>query len=210
MSSNDDDLTPKDNKEYKTKEYWDQRYQKDKGLYDWFKGYGEIKHLINKYVPKDKSVLNVGCGNSGFSESMYQDDYKRITNIDFSEVVIDDMKQKYQGLVGLEWQVMDALDMTFESNSFDVVIEKGTIDALMCDQVSAWEVPDDIANSVDKMCSEIYRVLKPNGIFISITFAQPHFRKKLIQKEKFQWDLTMDTIGDFFHYFVYVLTKRPN
>lgn len=28
MSSQEDDLTPKDNKEYKTKEYWDQRYQK--------------------------------------------------------------------------------------------------------------------------------------------------------------------------------------
>lgn len=32
---------------------------------------------------------------------------------------------------------MDAMDMKFEDNSFDVVVEKGTIDALMVCSVSS-------------------------------------------------------------------------
>jgi hypothetical protein len=33
---------------------------------------------------------------------MYQDGYKAIMNIDFSDVVIDDMKKKCENLAGLE------------------------------------------------------------------------------------------------------------
>lgn len=49
--------------------------------------------------------------------------------------------------------------------------------------------------------------MKPGGIFISITFAQPHFRKPIYAKEKYAWSIEEFRIGDMFHYFVYVLTK---
>ena len=38
----------------------------------------------------------------GFSEKMYEDGYKKIMNIDFSEVVINTMQKKCKDLVGLE------------------------------------------------------------------------------------------------------------
>ena len=36
------------------------------------------------------------AGNSPFSEQMYADGYKNITNIDFSEIVVEDMQLKYK------------------------------------------------------------------------------------------------------------------
>jgi hypothetical protein len=72
---------------------------------------------------------------------MCKSGYKEITNIDISDVVIEKMRAQYQethpGLkctrplyknVGL---TMDATHMTFPSNSFDLVIDKGTYDALL-------------------------------------------------------------------------------
>ena len=38
----------------------------------------------------------VWLGNSPFSEEMYQEGYKNITNIDFSEIVVEDMQLKYK------------------------------------------------------------------------------------------------------------------
>ena len=50
-------------------------------------------------------------------------------------------------------------------------------------------------------------VLKENGVFISITFAQPHFRKPIYALDKYKWSIELFTIGETFHYFVYVMTK---
>lgn len=38
----------------------------------------------------------MGAGNSLLSEEMYKEGYKNITNIDFSEIVVDDMQTKYK------------------------------------------------------------------------------------------------------------------
>lgn len=38
----------------------------------------------------------MGAGNSPFSEEMYAEGYKNIINIDFSEIVVEDMQLKYR------------------------------------------------------------------------------------------------------------------
>ncbi|KAK3513296.1 hypothetical protein QTP70_009786 [Hemibagrus guttatus] len=53
----------------------------------------------------------------------------------------------------------------------------------------------------------ISRVLKPGGRFVSVTFAQPHFRKKLYARQEYSWSINHYHYGDSFHYFLYVLTK---
>ena len=42
-----------------------------------------------------------------------------------------------RAVVGVNYQVMDMLDMKFEDNSFDVVIDKGSFDALCCDKTES-------------------------------------------------------------------------
>lgn len=54
---------------------------------------------------------------------------------------------------------------------------------------------------------QISRVLKPGGRFVSVTFAQPHFRKKLYARKEYSWSINHYHYGDSFHYFLYVLTK---
>eukprot|EP01112_Ceratiomyxa_fruticulosa_P010058 TRINITY_DN2644_c0_g1_i2.p1 TRINITY_DN2644_c0_g1~~TRINITY_DN2644_c0_g1_i2.p1 ORF type:complete len:206 (+),score=38.36 TRINITY_DN2644_c0_g1_i2:634-1251(+) len=203
------DLLPEKNEEYKTKEYWETRYGKDKGLYDWFKGYKDIEHIVKEEIQPSDRMLHIGCGNSKLSEDLYLGGFKQIVNIDFSDTVIKDMEERYKNYPEMKWEVMDMLNMSYEAESFDIVLDKGTMDALSCEQINQWEIPDLVAEDCDKMCTEISRVLKPNGKYIQITFGQPHFRKKLLEKPKYGWDLKTITIGDFFHYFVYIMTKKP-
>ncbi len=58
-----------------------------------------------------------------------------------------------------------------------------------------------------KCCVQISKLLKHNGVFISITFAQPHFRQPIYAKHKYNWSIERFTVGETFHYFIYVMTK---
>jgi hypothetical protein len=71
----------------------------------------------------------IGCGNSKLSESIYDVGLKNIVNIDLSEVVINQMNQKNRHRTGMKFLKMDMLSMDFEDASFDVVVDKGTLDA---------------------------------------------------------------------------------
>lgn len=51
------------------------------------------------------------------------------------------------------------------------------------------------------------RVLKQEGKFISITFAQPHFRRTFLTAKEYNWSVQHSSFGDSFHYFVYVMKK---
>lgn len=65
---------------------------------------------------------------------------------------------------------LDALDMKeLPSGEFNIVIDKGTLDSILCGENS---VPNG-----DKIIREVYRVLANNGIFICITYGDEEHRK---------------------------------
>lgn len=57
------------------------------------------------------------------------------------------------------------------------------------------------------MFFQISRCLKPGGRFVSITFAQPFFRKRLYARAEFNWSIKHHSYGEGFEYFMYVMTK---
>lgn len=60
-----------------------------------------------------------GCGNSLLSQSLYEHGFTDITNIDYSEAVITNMKTKFPHM---KWLVMDISNITeFTEGIFDVV-----------------------------------------------------------------------------------------
>lgn len=64
--------------------------------FDWYQDWSNLRDIISQFVKYKGKILNVGAGNSVLSEEMYKEGYKNITNIDFSEIVVDDMQTKYK------------------------------------------------------------------------------------------------------------------
>ena len=56
----------------------------------------------------------------------------------------------------------------FEDNSFDMAIDKSTIDALLCGE--------DSFVMVAKMLKETQRILKPDGVYFAISYGKPESR----------------------------------
>eukprot|EP01097_Dermamoeba_algensis_P006370 TRINITY_DN3997_c0_g1_i1.p1 TRINITY_DN3997_c0_g1~~TRINITY_DN3997_c0_g1_i1.p1 ORF type:complete len:189 (-),score=30.98 TRINITY_DN3997_c0_g1_i1:559-1125(-) len=118
----------------------------------------------------------IGCGNSNMSDDMYKDGYTDITNIDISSVVVKQMQEQQPYL---KFLCMDATQMSFENNSFNYVLDKGTIDAILCGENSI--------QNVRKVCAEVSRVLKPKGVFFVITYGKPRTRLVYFKKREYQW-----------------------
>ncbi|RNA05216.1 endothelin-converting enzyme 2 [Brachionus plicatilis] len=194
------------NSRYKSLDYWNERY-KEEDHYEWFGDYSKFKDVIHSIVRPSDKILTLGCGNSRMSEELYLDNFTNIVNTDYSPVLIEAMKNKYHSLEKMSWLVMDINNLEFEDNSFDCVIEKGTLDALLVDEKDPWNMSQENKFKMQIILEQVSRILKNGGVFISITFAQPHFRKPLYAHDKFNWSIQLFPIGDTFHYFIYVMKK---
>ena len=170
-----------DNSVFKEQGYWEDRFAEE-DEYDWLLTYEQLQtHLIPLLRPLER-ILVVGCGNSGLSAGLYDSGFTDIVNIDFSETVIDKMKEIHSIERPLmRWITMDMTDMNFDSHCFDVVIDKASMDALMVDEGDVWHPKQSTIDITDKMCKGVKRVLVPHtGRFIQLSFAQPHFRTKYL------------------------------
>ncbi|KAI9556384.1 hypothetical protein GHT06_018958 [Daphnia sinensis] len=197
---------PDKNTDYASVAYWNERYGTEES-FEWCKSYAAFKDLIRKEVQPTDRILMLGCGNSSLSEDMYRDGFHRITNVDYSSVVVENMKNRSSEARSMQWLVMDIKDLKFESGSFDVVIEKATLDALLVAERDPWRLSENGRILMDEILIQVSNVLSSNGRFISITFAQPHFRKRLYAREQYGWNIRTETFGDGFHFFFYVMTK---
>jgi len=78
----------------------------------------------------------------------------------------------------------------------------------MCEQGDVWVVEEKLAQQIYSICNEISRILKPGGTFLYISFGQPHFRKPLLDRPEYNWNYKVLTIGEFFHYFIFIMKKK--
>jgi hypothetical protein len=80
----------------------------------------------------------------------------------------------------MQWLEMDMTELSFDDASFDVVIDKAAMDAIMVDEGDVWYPEQTVIDLAHKMCLGITRVLVPKGLHLQISFAQPHFRTKYL------------------------------
>ncbi|KAJ3890478.1 S-adenosyl-L-methionine-dependent methyltransferase [Lentinula edodes] len=202
------DILPESNDQYGTKQYWNQRYAReaDDASFDWFKSYSETSDILRSLIPDKRSrILMLGCGNSKLSEDMYDDGYHNIVNTDYSSIIIEKMKQRHgDARPQMEWHEMDVRDLKFDDSSFDVAIDKGTMDAMMTAKGDIWNPPQQVVDDCTKEVSEVIRTLrKEMGVFIYLTFGQPHFRKRYLTVPGTK--LEIRELGEAFHYYLYIL-----
>lgn len=113
----------------------------------------------------------------------------------------------------MSFEVMDITDMSaFESNQFDLAVDKSTIDALLCG--------DDSFIKVAQMLKETQRVLKPGGIYFAISYGKPesrsfHFQQPFLgfeNREFILYDANIDSEEEREEksHYIYVCKKLQN
>lgn len=69
---------------------------------------------------------------------------------------------------------MDITAMSYKDKSFDVVIDKSTMDALFCS--------DSPHSNVAKMLHHIYRVLSDDGFYFIVSYGSPEQRMEHLKR----------------------------
>lgn len=111
------------------------------------------------------NILELGCGN-GILWKTNQDKIginQRIKLTDFSEGMLNDAKTVLTDVKGnFEYEVMDAQNITYPDNYFDIVIAN----------LMLYHIPNR-----KKAFSEITQVLKTDGTFYASTFGRNNMRE---------------------------------
>jgi hypothetical protein len=94
---------PRKNDVYTKVEYWNERFQIEEE-YDWYCSYSDVAHQITPFLHHQSKILILGCGNSKFSEDLYHGGYPNIVNIDYSTVVIQQMKRRHLDKPTMKWK----------------------------------------------------------------------------------------------------------
>ncbi|KIX96537.1 uncharacterized protein Z520_07803 [Fonsecaea multimorphosa CBS 102226] len=185
-------------------EYWDERYAKvgpDEQVHEWFRSFDDLapfldRHLFQVRGPETApKILHLGSGDSTIPEDLSRRGYKDQLCVDFSPVVVDIMSKRHQDVGGITWKHADVrqMDEVLPSESVDVAFDKGTLDAMIYG--SPWDPPDEVLDNTGRYIREVFRVLKPDGTFIYVTYRQPHFIKPLLNCKGVNWDITVDVLG---------------
>lgn len=152
----------------------------------------------------------MGCGNGRIQEELYEDGYQNIINNDISPTVIAQMEKVKQekGYNKMEYHVMDVTEMDYPSKTYDMVLDKSTIDALLCSK-------HPYVNTA-RMLLEVERVLKDDGVYVIISYGSPETRMEHLRREHVGWEIRIENLikkaedgGELLHY-VYVCRKCPH
>jgi ubiquinone/menaquinone biosynthesis C-methylase UbiE len=210
--------------------YWEKRYQEMSDMtYDWLEDYDSLKHILEdtiknlttenviknnlsnnfQCIETSLNFLMLGCGNSELSDKLNKAmNFKNIYNIDLSNNVIRQMKDRYPSMF---WEVMDARELRYSNSFFDVVIDKATMDTLLCGESSN--------KNVAIMLKEVQRLLKNSGVYILISYGSPDTRMIHLQREHLGFEIStkilkssfLDPKSDQLHekvHYVYICKKR--
>jgi hypothetical protein len=98
---------------------------------------------------------------------------------------------------------MDLRRMGLRPGSIDVCIDKGTLDVFELDRGDPWRPAAAAVQRFTGVLESIHRCLTADGKLLSLTFAQPHFRRRYLQQSQFDWSVDVVPFGTSFHYFAY-------
>ncbi len=117
---------------------------------------------IAPFLNESFDVLELACGTGQFSYTLAKKSKSYIAT-DFSSKMVEQTEKNYTGDKA-RFEVQDATKLTYNENSFDVVLIANALHVMPNPELAM---------------SEIQRVLKPNGLLIAPTFVFDKHTSKL-------------------------------
>ena len=156
--------------------------------YSWYYGWEVLRPLLSQHADlaaASPSILVPGCGNDPLLLELYRAGHRRLTAFDYSAGAIERQRSLMEQVLGgrdgegVRLRVEDARSLSLEwEESFDVVIEKGALDAVYLSGDGHFE----------KAAKELTRVIRRGGILVSVSGVVPEeLRREEFGKDEWEW-----------------------
>jgi ubiquinone/menaquinone biosynthesis C-methylase UbiE len=138
-------------------------------IWNWETPAGKIRWkrrvmMLTGHINNEMRVLEIGCGTGYFTRELAKTQ-SSVVSIDISPDLIEIAKNETKEFKNIEYLLQNAEKMEFEDEHFDSIIGSSVLHHL----------------DINKALSEIYRVLKNNGI---IKFTEPNMLNPQIALQK--------------------------
>lgn len=152
-----------------TQEYWDDVYKTEIHNFRKHKDVGEVwfgediankitKWLTNK-VPKTSHIIDIGCGNGMLLIELFRCGFEHLTGIDYSKDAIVLAKEvAAQCETNIEFNIGDILKDGQRSKAVDIILDKGTYDAI--------SLTNEAKINREKYINNVYNYLVNDGLLI--------------------------------------------
>ena len=148
---------------YATRRYWAARYAAVGAgdVFEWFLSFDDLRPLLG-FVKRRSAVLDLGCGTSRLLCDMREAGYAgRLVGVDCAAAALRSVKERSESC-HVELVEADATTLApFADATFDVVVDKGTVDALISGDAAA----------ATEACAAAGRVL-PGAAELNLIFAR--------------------------------------
>ena len=130
--------------------------------------YDKIVSSINRYFNKKKisvqklTALDLGCGTGNNTKFLCEYGFRKVIGIDGSKSAIKFAKNFLKKNKNCQLFVKDFNKINFTERSISVCIDRGSI-------------THNSKKNIDLIFSEVHKILKRNGIFISCLFSKNHY-----------------------------------
>lgn len=147
-------------------DYEPQRFKE--GTFEWVQSFAEIESFLSPQFTglsasrEAQRVLVLGCGTSTLSKDLMDIGYGEVVSIDNDAACVEHMIKLHADCPRLTWFTYDLVeregnDLIKSSHcdeAFDVVVDKGTLDAIL------------VEGAVYTMLAEVHRFMKPSGVYL--------------------------------------------
>mmetsp|Transcript_14429 Transcript_14429/g.18849 ORF Transcript_14429/g.18849 Transcript_14429/m.18849 type:complete len:336 (+) Transcript_14429:223-1230(+) len=177
-------------KPFGKKEYWETWYQNrstQEGDFSWYSAWEDIEPFVHEFgIQQTDSIMLPGIGmDAALLLDMAAANYTNLSVMDYAPASIEyianrwnqwqqpqqqqqQQLEKYPNInnaIHVDLKVADIRDLPYQSNSFDFVLDKGTLDSVFLCGATHAERIDNLHLGV----RELQRVVKPGGIIWSLS-----------------------------------------
>lgn len=120
-----------------------------------------VLRCLTRLLLLETRLLHVGCGTSEVGPKLAGEPGLigvHVTDTDSSPSAVRIMKRRHVDLENYACLKADAMNLPFPDKAFDAVVDKGTLDALLCRG----------EEDAQSMAAEVHRVLVKGGVFLQV------------------------------------------
>ena len=172
-------------------DYWQGFYEENNQEdFSWYATWQDMEPFVREWVAENQSILLPGVGTDSLLMDMYAAGFTDLSAFDYAPESTKYWKQNNRWVNGrcpVDVRTADARDLPYANDSFAVVLDKGTYDAVFLAGNSREERLDNLETAI----KEVDRVLSPeNAVFWSLSAI---CTEVLLQSPTLaQWNLEAD------------------